>query len=105
MLQTIHAYAREKLADFGETGEISGRHARFFAGMAGEAEVHLRGGPQNLPWLQRLECEHENLRAALDWCLSGGDRPMGMQLAASRCSSGPPDHPSKAKGISNGRWR
>jgi predicted ATPase len=53
LLETIRQYAREKLEDFGETGEISGRHARFFAALAGEAETHLRGGAKNLEWLQR----------------------------------------------------
>ena len=82
-LETIRQYAREKLEDYRETQEISSRHASFFARLAGEAEAHLNGGPENIHWLQRLESEHGNLRAALDWCLSGGDQSLGMQLAGS----------------------
>jgi predicted ATPase/class 3 adenylate cyclase len=80
-LETIRQYAREKLVDNGETQEISSRHARFFSRLAEEAEAYLNGGPDNISWLQRLEREHGNLRAALDWCFSGGDKTLGMQLA------------------------
>ena len=83
LLETIRQYAREKLEDYGETGETSGRHARFFANLAAEAEAHLRGGSKILLWLQRLESEHGNLRAALNWCLSGGDQALGAQMAGS----------------------
>jgi predicted ATPase/class 3 adenylate cyclase len=83
LLETIRQYAREKLEHSGETREISSRHARFFAQLAGEAEAFLRGGQEIIAWLQRLESEHGNLRAALDWCLSGADIPLGAQLAGS----------------------
>ncbi len=83
MLETIRQYAREKLEDIWGTEEISGRHARFFARLAEEAEPHLNGGPKNILWLQRMESEHGNLRAALDWCLSNGDQPLAAQLAGS----------------------
>ena len=83
LLETIRQYAREKLEEYGETQEISSRHARFFTRLAEEAEAFLRGGPEIIYWLQRLEIEHGNLRAALDWCLSGGDRSLGAQLAGS----------------------
>jgi predicted ATPase/class 3 adenylate cyclase len=83
MLETIRQYAHEKLEAILGIAEISDRHARFFTRLAVEAEPHLNGGPKNLEWLQRLEIEHGNLRAALEWCLSGGDQPMGAQLAGS----------------------
>jgi predicted ATPase/class 3 adenylate cyclase len=83
LLETIRQYAREKLEHSGETRVISSRHARFFAQLAGEAEEFLRGGQEIIAWLQRLESEHGNLRAALDWCLSGGDLPLGAKLAGS----------------------
>jgi predicted ATPase/class 3 adenylate cyclase len=83
LLETIRQYGREKLGQSGETQLISSRHARFFAQLAEEAEAFLRGGQEIIAWLQRLESEHGNLRAALDWCLSGGDLPLGAQLAGS----------------------
>jgi predicted ATPase/class 3 adenylate cyclase len=83
MLETIRQYAHEKLEEHGETQEISSRHASFFAQLAEEAEAYLRGGSETINWLQRLESEHGNLRAALDWCLSGGDQSLGAQMAGS----------------------
>lgn len=79
MLETIRAYAREKLAAFGEEEETAGKHARYFAQLAGEAEPHLRGGPKIVYWLQRLESEHGNLRAALDRWFSR-DPSQAMQM-------------------------
>jgi predicted ATPase/class 3 adenylate cyclase len=82
-LETIRQYAREKLENNGETPEISNRHARFFSRLAEEAEPYLNVGPENIYWLRILEKEHGNLRGALDWCLSGGDMLLGMQMAGS----------------------
>jgi predicted ATPase/class 3 adenylate cyclase len=81
LLETIRQYAREKLENNAETLEISNRHARYFSRLAEEAEAYLNVGPENIYWLQILEKEHGNLRAALDWCFSGGDKLLGMQLA------------------------
>jgi predicted ATPase/class 3 adenylate cyclase len=82
-LETIRQYACEKLENKGENQETSNRHARFFSRLAEEAEPYLNVGPQNFYWLRILEKDHGNLRAALDWCLSGGDKLLGMQLAGS----------------------
>jgi predicted ATPase/class 3 adenylate cyclase len=82
LLETIRQYAREKLEHSGETQLVASRHARFFAQLAEEAEAFLRGGQEIIAWLQRLESEHGNLRAALDWCLSGGDLPLGRSWQA-----------------------
>ena len=66
MLETIREYAAEMLAtgDDGET--IPRRHAAAFRGLAQEAAPHLRGADQR-HWLDRLEGDLDNLRAALDW--------------------------------------
>jgi predicted ATPase/class 3 adenylate cyclase len=69
MLETIHEYAREKLE---ETWEVEGlRHARalYFMALAEVAEPQVRG-PQQLEWLNRLEEEQDNFRAALAWIQS-----------------------------------
>ncbi len=66
MLETIHEYAREKLAESGEAAVLAREHARYFLGLAEEAEPHLTGKEQQ-EWLARLEDEHENLRAVLVW--------------------------------------
>ena len=66
MLETIHEYAREKLAESGEAAVLAREHARYFLRLAEEAEPHLIGKEQQA-WLDRLEGEYENIRAVLGW--------------------------------------
>jgi predicted ATPase len=63
MLETMRAYASDRLAESGELGTIVVRHARHFFGLAALAEGHLNG-PDQLKWLERLGREQDNLRAA-----------------------------------------
>jgi predicted ATPase/class 3 adenylate cyclase len=80
MLETIHEYARERLEEYGEAEEIRRRHAHYFLAMAERAEPELPG-PRDMEWLERLEEEHDNLRAALSWMLEGGETELGLRLA------------------------
>ena len=66
MLETIREYAAEMLAVGGEGDVIARRHAEAFMALAREAEPHLRSTDQRM-WHDRLERDHDNLRAALDW--------------------------------------
>jgi predicted ATPase/DNA-binding CsgD family transcriptional regulator len=63
---TIHEYAREKLEESGEPPALQKEHALYFMRLAEEAEPHLTGKKQQ-EWLDRLEDEYNNLRAALAW--------------------------------------
>jgi tetratricopeptide (TPR) repeat protein len=65
MLETIREYAAELLEDSGEAEELGRRHAEHFLALAEEAEPHAR--QYSREWLDRLEQEHDNLRAAIDW--------------------------------------
>ena len=80
MLETIHEYAREKLEESGEARQIKREHAEYFLALAEEAEPELKG-PNQLDWLERLEVEHDNIRAALSWSLGGVDADLGLRLA------------------------
>jgi predicted ATPase/DNA-binding SARP family transcriptional activator len=64
MLETIREYAAEKLAESQDADEPCEQHGTFFLALAEKAVSHLRG-PQQARWLERLETEHDNLRAAL----------------------------------------
>jgi predicted ATPase/class 3 adenylate cyclase len=68
MLETIHEYAREMLQASGEAEEVRRLHAEYFLALAEEAEPELSGADQ-LAYLERLEAEHDNFRAALTWSL------------------------------------
>jgi non-specific serine/threonine protein kinase len=80
MLETIREYAREKLDEFGETEQVRQRHRDFFIGFAEQAEPKLKGA-QQLEWLNRLEDEHDNLRAVLQWTHEVGDVKTTLRLA------------------------
>jgi predicted ATPase/class 3 adenylate cyclase/Tfp pilus assembly protein PilF len=68
MLETVHEFAREKLAESAEAEKIKRVHAQYFRTLAEEAYPELKG-PNQLEWLERLEAEHDNMRAALSWAL------------------------------------
>lgn len=66
MLATIRQYATGLLEKSGEDHETARKHARYFSGLAQEAQPELLGRNQTL-WLDRLLREHANIRAALSW--------------------------------------
>ena len=80
MLETIHEFAREKLQESGEAEEIRRLHAEYFLALAEAAEPQLTG-PEQVAWFERLEAEHDNMRAALSWSLESGDVELGLKLA------------------------
>jgi predicted ATPase/class 3 adenylate cyclase/Tfp pilus assembly protein PilF len=80
MLDTILEFGREKLVETSENVSVRRRHAEFFCGFAERAEPQLRG-PGQAMWLARLETDHDNLRAALDWSLRDGSSEAGLGLA------------------------
>lgn len=81
MLETMREYAQERLAVYGELGEVRRRHAQHFLKLAEHAEPWLRGA-QQADHLERLEREHDNLRAALSWALEMREAEFGLRLAA-----------------------
>jgi predicted ATPase/DNA-binding SARP family transcriptional activator len=79
MLETIREYASELLERSGDADVLRRRHAEHYLALAEEAEPHLRGDPGT--WLERLEREHDNLRAALDRLHAAGDALVEQRLA------------------------
>jgi len=66
MLETIREFAAERLAGTPEAGRLRGAHAAAFLALADEAGRPMTG-PGQKDWLERLDLEHNNLRAAIDW--------------------------------------
>jgi predicted ATPase len=76
----LYQYAREKLAARPEVhARAQRKHAVYFLALAEEAALELSGAEQKL-WLERLEEEHNNLRAALGWA-EAHDLELGLRLA------------------------
>jgi tetratricopeptide (TPR) repeat protein len=79
MLETIHEFAREKLGESAETEQIKRTHAQYFLTLAEEANPQFRGANQ-LQWVERLEAEHDNMRAALSWALDRNEVEVSLRL-------------------------
>ncbi len=80
-LETVRQYGLEKLQGSGELDPMRRRHRDVFLAMAERAKPELRGTHQRM-WLDRLDAEHDNLRAALEWCRQSGEADEGLRLAA-----------------------
>jgi len=80
-LETIRQYARDRLQEIGESEKCRDRHLNFFLALAEDANPELRGANQRV-WLERLEVEHDNVRAALTWSYTvGGNFEEGLRLS------------------------
>lgn len=75
MLEPVRQYALEKLEESEEAEEARRRHASYYLALAEQAGPELRG-PDQVPWLGRLETELDNLRTALRWSLDHGETEM-----------------------------
>jgi len=81
LLETIRQYGFEKLAETSEGQVVRARHRDFYLGFAEDAEPRLQG-PEQVAWLQRLEADHDNLRAALRWSLDCDETEAALRLGS-----------------------
>ena len=80
MLESIREFAAEQLEGRGEMAAIRDRHASAMTELAERAQPNLSGVEQRT-WLDHLEREHDNLRAALDWATTKPWPELGARLA------------------------
>lgn len=72
MLETIHQYAREKFLESGNTEQVRQRHFEYYFSLMQQAHQTRYGddkGFEVAKWLDQIEIEHDNLRAALNWII------------------------------------
>jgi predicted ATPase/DNA-binding SARP family transcriptional activator len=81
MLETIREFALERLGARGDGEVVRRRHAAFYLVLAEEAEPGLLG-PQQREWLERLDSERDNIRAALTSTLQTGEAEVGLRIGA-----------------------
>ena len=82
LLDTIREYAAEQLAARGETALLQARHRDWYVALAAQAAAEL-SGPDQRRWLDRLELEHDDIRAVLDRAVAEPDPPVAIGLAFS----------------------
>jgi predicted ATPase/DNA-binding CsgD family transcriptional regulator len=75
MLATIREYALEMLEASGEQDAVRQAYATYYLHLVEQAESAC-GSPQQVRWIQRIEREYGNIRAALHWCLQGATPSM-----------------------------
>lgn len=80
LLETIRQYAEEKLRDTDEWPAVHDRHLQHFLELTEETAPKL-SGPYQQPWLNWLEGEYDNVRAALAWSLKSGQIEAGLRIA------------------------
>ncbi len=79
MLETISEYAADRLDESGERAAVERRHITYFREFVRLADPLLRGAGQ-LVWFERLEREHDNLRAALARAVAARDEQEALML-------------------------
>src|SRR5262249_2177963 len=87
MLETIREYALEQLQASGELDLLQRRHADTYLDLVRQATTWPPTGGlspvesrDQVRWLDRLERDHENLRAALRWAIERADAELGFRL-------------------------
>jgi predicted ATPase/DNA-binding NarL/FixJ family response regulator len=80
MLETIREFGLEQLSHNHELESARRAHANYYLAFAEDAQLGLTGADQK-NWLQRLEREHDNLRAALHWALEHSEVELAQRMA------------------------
>ncbi len=80
LLETVRQYAREKLMDTGVASAVRNRYLEHFMQLAERAEFEFNG-PDQVLWMNRMDAELDNLRAAMEWSLDQNVEA-GMRLVS-----------------------
>jgi len=81
MLETLREYGWERLRERGDKAALRRAHRDYYLSLAEQLDAGWFG-PDQLEWFSRLRVEHDNLRAALEFCLTTpGELDAGMRMA------------------------
>jgi len=81
LLETVRAYAAERLAEAGEEDQVRAAHAVWFLDLAELAEPELRARDQ-VAWLGRMTAEHDNFAAGLRYAVTSRNAELGLRYVA-----------------------
>jgi len=81
LLETIRQYALERLVETGEASVIRDRHLDFYLSLAEKSEPHI--GHESVIWINRLDKELDNIRAAMEWSTNSGKAVAALRMAGS----------------------
>ncbi len=82
LLETVRQYALQRLAESEDAARIQRAHADAYLALVEQMELFF-SSPRHAEVLDRLESEHENIRAALTWCLQAGEAEKALRFAGS----------------------
>ena len=82
MLELVREYAYERLIEAGELEAVQRRHAEHYLAVAEAGTDEAPGGAGQLRWFRRLETEHDNLQAVLQWALEQREGALAVRLVA-----------------------
>ncbi|HJR52785.1 MAG TPA: tetratricopeptide repeat protein [Gemmatimonadota bacterium] len=81
MLETIRQYGMSLLETLDEAGTVRRQQLEYFLDLAQRAEPFLTG-PDQAEWLDRLDRDHQNVTAIMDWALESGEVEKAVRLGS-----------------------
>jgi tetratricopeptide (TPR) repeat protein len=84
MLVTIQQFALNRMRQRKEETQVRNWHQDYFLALAEQADKEVHG-PAQVEWMDRLEAERDNLRAALDWSISSQQTDVALRLLKALC--------------------
>ena len=82
LLEPLRQFAQERLNASPAATPRRDRHAAYFLGLAKQAQIALWGPGMRGSWIERLDRDHDNLRAALRWLIDRGEIEAALELGA-----------------------
>jgi DNA-binding CsgD family transcriptional regulator len=81
MLETIREFAVRQLIEHGEDDDVRQRHAAYIQDLTARAAPDIELGRFAGGWFARLDDDHDNVRAALTWCIGHGEAERAQRIA------------------------